>query len=144
MKQCETCGKAISVFDVYEINGKIQCKDCAMKEINSKSKKINSSESENNNQGAVDSSKRKYVNITNKWTSVLKPLLVLLLIAEPIGAVIIFDSVSFGGTIVCFIAAFLVAFILFGLSCSFLQFAEDVSYIRNSIEQDDKNKELIK
>lgn len=146
MKRCETCGKAISAFDVYETNGKIQCKDCALKELYFNDEKDDNRETDDEIPKIGGLSKEKHVDITNGWASGMKILSIILLLVLFIASIVIAyfigeESDSFILGFVCFIGFAISSFAIVGFSMSFLQLAQDVSYIKNSIERDNENRE---
>lgn len=145
MKQCETCGKEISAFDVWEINNKIQCKECAENEFykrgNNGQHNENNTSSNENSTTPDKTNKKKYVNITNGWASGMKTLTIILLIVLLIASIIIAyiigdenDNIFLG--FATYIGLTVSSFALVGLSMSFLQLAEDVSYLKNLFRQE--------
>ncbi|MGN1421265.1 MAG: hypothetical protein ACI4XC_07110 [Eubacterium sp.] len=149
MKQCETCGKKLSTFDVWETNNKIQCKECADKEFkekyNNSHKKDTNVNTVENSVSSNDTKKESHVNITNGWASGMKILTIILLIVLLVASIIIAfligdESDSFLLGLGAYIGLTVASFAVVGFSMSFLQLAEDVSYLKNFIRQEYEDK----
>ena len=150
MRQCETCGKEISVFNAWETNGKTQCKECYEKEFNEKHNKINNNETSNNESKAVvEHDFIKNVQSSNGWASAMKTILIILLIILLTGGIILSyyigdenDNLLLG--LFSFVGFSLGSFVLVGMSMALLQLAEDVSYLKNYFKIRDKGKKDFK
>ncbi|MGN0522681.1 MAG: hypothetical protein ACI4IG_00235 [Eubacterium sp.] len=149
MKICETCGREISNFDVWSINNKIQCHECANEEFYNRNNNIqsngNNSASYGNSMKPGNTNGKRHVNSTNGWASGMKTLTIIFLIVLLIASIIIayfigdyFDNIFVG--IVVYIISTVSSFALVGFSMSFLQLAQDVSYLKNLFWQEFENK----
>jgi hypothetical protein len=147
MKTCDNCGKKISSFEAYKKDGKILCMDCALGGSYKKEKpQYQSSEKSCVNNKTEDISYKSTMlklKSTNGWAFGMKILVLILLVVLIIASLALAILVAlkednFFLGLGIFAALFVLSFSIVGFAMTFLQIAEDISYIKNFLSREHK------